>query len=153
MKKILFSCVFVLCTVLSWGQSVVVMGKAVTMSNNFSHAKTMLINDGLSVDKTSKLNSPNCVVFTNLGKYQDNILIVRLYKAAKSQKVEKCEFVFSPNGEFYRTLGRDLRKYGYVNEGSAEPDYKELHSCDNLGCGLNINSKGWLEATFLRYDN
>lgn len=79
MKRILLSCVFVLCAILSWGQSVVVMGKAVTMSNNFSHAKTMLINDGLSVDKTSKLNSANCVVFTNSGKYQDNILIVRLY--------------------------------------------------------------------------
>ena len=153
MKRFLFSCVFVFCAIPSWGLSVVVMRMAVTMSNTFAHAKTMLINDGLSVDKTSKLNSANCVVLTNSGKYQDNVLIVRLYKAAKSQKVEKCEFVFSPNGKFYRSLGADLRKYGYVYEGSAEPDYQELHSCDNLGCGLNINKQGWLEATFLRYDN
>lgn len=153
MKRFLFSFALVLWSILSWGQSVVVMGKAVTTSNNFSHAKTMLINDGLSVDKTSKLNSANCVVFTNKGKYQDNILIVRLYKAAKSHKVEKIEFLFSPNGKFFRSIGTDLRKYGYVYEGSAEPDFQELHSCDNLGCGLNINKQGWLEATFLRYDN
>lgn len=113
----------------------------------------MLINDGLSVDKTSKLNSANCVVFTNNGKYQDNVLVVKLYKAAKSQKVEKIEFTFSPNGKFFRTLGTDLREYGYIYDGSAEPDYQELYSCDNLGCGLDINSKGWMVATFLRYDN
>ena len=153
MRRLLFSCVVVLFTILSWGQSVVLMGKAVTMSNNFSHAKTMLMNDGLTVDKTSKLNSANCVVLTNSGKYQDTILIVRLYKAAKSKKVEKCEFIFSPDGKFHRTLALDLQRYGYVYEGSAEPDYTELYSCDNLGCGLNLNSKGWLEATFLRYDN
>lgn len=143
-----------ICNISAWCQSsVVMMGKAVTQSNNFVHAKTMLINDGLSVDKTSKSNSANCVVLKNSNSNSYNILYVYLYKKKNSNKVAKCRFVFNPNGKYGSVLGSDLLKWGYTYDGPAEPDYSELYSNENLGAGININSKGWMEVTFLRYDN
>lgn len=154
MKKCLLIFAAIICCVCTWGQSsVVMMGKAVTQSNNFTHAKTMLVNDGLSIDKTSKSNSANCVVLTNSSNSSYDVLYVYLYKKANSKKVDKCQFVFNPNGKHGRRIGADLVKWGYTFDGSGKPNYRELYSNGNLGCGLDVNSKGWMEATFLRYDN
>lgn len=154
MKKCLLIFAAIICSICTWGQSsVVMMGKAVTQSNNFTHAETMLVNDGLSIDKTSKSNSANCVVLTNSSNSSYDVLYVYLYKKANSKKVDKCRFVFNPNGKHGRRIGADLVKLGYTFDGSGKPNYRELYSNGNLGCGLDINSKGWMEATFLRYDN
>ena len=150
MRKVLLLLFAVLCSVCTWGQSVVMQGMACTESNNFNHAKTMLINDGLVVNQ--KQTTSNCIVLTNGSSSTYDVVIVKLYRKPKTQKVEKVVFQFHPNGKISKSLGYDLRKWGYSYDGPSDPEFRELYSNKYLGCGLNVNLKGWLEATFLRYD-
>lgn len=77
------------------------MGEAVVRCNDFAFAKTMLLNEGFSVVKSSKQNDPNTIVLSNGSESIYSILYVILTKYPKLKKIKKCVFKFSPNGRFF----------------------------------------------------
>jgi len=150
MKRVMVMLMAVfLCSLSAWCQSsIVAIGKAVTQSNNFEHAKTMIVNEGFTLDKEQ--STAECVIFKNAPKYADGLVVIRLYKKGTS-KVAKCEITFAGNGKYGRNLARNQRNYGYSYDGPGAPNFAELYSCEYLGMGLD-SLDGWLVATFLRYD-
>lgn len=151
MKKILMFLIVMLCSLnLQAQSSVVQMGEAVIRCNNFSFATKMLQNDGLSIDKSSKLNSANCVVLTNNSESSYSILFVILLKNAKSNKIVSATFKFNPNGKYFRSLANDQIQYGYFYDRDNDTNFRELYSNGNKHMALDINSKGWMIAKFFR---
>lgn len=139
-----------LCSLSAWCQSsVVTIGKAVTQCNDFAFAKKMIVNEGLTFDK--KESTSKCAVFKNSPKYADDVMVIKLYKKG-TNKVDKCVIIFAGDGKFGRTLASDQRNNGYTYDGPAQPNFAELYSCNHLGMGLDRDAKGYLVATFLRYD-
>ena len=88
MKRFLLFLIVTLHSVFSWAQSSVVqMGEAVVRCNDFAFAKTMLLNEGLSVVKSSKQNNANTIVMSNGSESTYSILYVILTKYPKSKKI------------------------------------------------------------------
>jgi len=151
MKKFFVFLILAICSVnLQAQSSVVQMGEAVIRCNNFSFAKKMLQNDGLSVDKSSKQNSATCVVFTNNSESSYNVLVVILRKVAKSNKIASVTFKFNPNGKYFYSLANDQIQYGYSYDRNNDTNFRELYSNGNKHMALDINSKGWMIAKFFR---
>jgi hypothetical protein len=151
MKRFLLSLFVTMSSIFVWGQSSVVqMGEAVVRCNNFPFAKTMLMNEGLSVDKTSKLNSANCIVLTNAPTDNLHYLSVVMRKQPKSKKIKNIVFTFSPNGIFYSELGSEAIRLEYRLDNDTKSSFKELYSNGQKHMGLDFNSRGWMVATFYR---
>ncbi len=142
----------IVCSLSAWCQpSAVVIGKAVTQSNDFAHAKEMLVYDGLVYNQKSSTES--LAVYEYPANYADEALIVKIYKMPKSNKVEKCVILIGQR--YLSSYASDLRKYGYSytdpNGLSIEP-FQELYEDGKFAVGARINSRGWFEATFFRWD-
>lgn len=151
MKKVLMFLIVMICSLNVQAQSSVVqMGEAVIRCNDFAFAKKMLLNENLSVDKSSKSNSANCVVLTNGSESTYRILYVILRKSAKSNKVASVTFKFNPNGKYFHSLASDQIQYGYSYDRDNDTDFRELYSNGNKHMALDINSKGWMVAKFFR---
>lgn len=151
MKKVLvaFMAVF-FCSLSAWGQtSVATIGRAVTQCNDFAFAKNLLTGDGLAYDET-KSNKNYAKFYNPKAQYADKALFVEVYKLSGSNKIEKCVITF-----YNINLLSDLRRVGYKycnpEDLSIEP-FQELYESDKYAMGLNRNKKGWLVATFFRYD-
>lgn len=143
-----------LCGLSAWCQiSVATIGKAVTMSNDFAHAKRMLTNDGLVYDTKS---TPSHAIFRIAQyAYADEVLIVEVYKKKGTKNVEKCVITFGQ--KYLKKLDADLRRLGYAHSDAAEyglsiEPFQMLYECDRYAMGFNINEKGWCVATFFRWD-
>lgn len=139
-----------LCSINALGQtSIVSIGKAVTQCNDFAFAKNMLIGDGLTYDETQS-NENYASFYNSKVQYADKALFVGVYKLSGSNKVEKCVITF-----YNINFLSDLKKVGYQycnpNNLSIKP-FQELYESDKYAMGLNRNKKGWLIATFFRYD-
>ena len=150
MKKVLvaFMAVFI-CSLSAWGQtSVATIGRAVTQCNDFAFAKNLLTGDGLIYDETK--SNKSFARFYKPAQYADKALFVEVYKSREDNKIEKCVVTF-----YNVNYLSDLRKIGYKycnpEELSIEP-FQELYESDKYAMGLNRNKKGWLIATFFRYD-
>ena len=154
MKRFLLLAIAALCGVFfTWAQSSVVqMGEAVVRCDDFSFAKTMLVNEGLSAVKSSKLNSANTVVMSNGSESSYGILYVILTKYPKSEKIKKCEFRFHPSGRFYASLGKERIRWGYSYCRDNDTAFRELYRNGNHRMGLDINAQNWMVATFFRAD-
>lgn len=155
MKRLLLSVIVTLYSVFSWAQSSVVqMGEAVVRCNDFAFAKTMLLNEGLSIVKFSKLNNANTVVLSNGSESTYSILYVTLTKYVESKKIATVEFKFHPNGRFYSSFCRDLTQWGYSyyydNDGLC---FKDMYNKGTYYIGINADEQNWMEVTFCRVDD
>lgn len=152
MKKLLVLLMAVfLCSLSAWCRpSVATIGVAVTRSNDFAHAKTMLTNDGLVYD--SKSTSDHAIFKIANSAYADEVLIVEVFKKKNSKKVEKCVITFGD--KYLGNLDTDLRRLGYSSEtyGLSVDPYQMLYNNEQYAMGFKLNEKGWCEATFFRYD-
>ncbi len=152
MKRFLLLTIAALCGVcFAWAQSSVVqMGEAVVRCDDFSLAKTMLLNEGLSEAKSSKLNSATTVVLSNGSESAYSILYVILTKYPKSGKIRKCEFRFHPSGRFYASLGKERIRWGYTYCRDNDTAFRELYRNGSHCMGLDINAQNWMVATFFK---
>ena len=151
MKKVLVTFMTVFISSLSTlGQtSVATIGRAVTQCNDFAFAKNLLTGDGLAYDET-KSNKNYAKFYNPKAQYADKVLFVEIYKLSGSNKIEKCVITFY-NINFLSDLRRVGYKYCNPEDLSIEP-FQELYESDKYAMGLNRNKKGWLVATFFRYD-
>ena len=151
MKKVLvaFMAVFI-CSLSAWGQtSVATIGRAVTQCNDFAFAKNLLTGDGLLIDETT--SNKNYAKFYNpKARYADKALFVEVYKSREGSKIEKCVITFY-NVNFLSDFRMIGYKYCNPEDLSIEP-FQELYESDKYAMGLNRNKRGWLVATFFRYD-
>lgn len=139
------------CSLSAWSQSPAIVGIAVSKSNDFAHAKKMLVNDGYVYNESS--SSPSCAVYEYSGaKYADEAVIVKIYKLGKTNKVEKC--VILVGQKYIHSFIRDLAQYGYtyINPmGSSIEPFQELYENGKYAVGERINNQGWFEATFFQW--
>lgn len=150
MKKVLvtFMTVFI-CSLSTLGQtSVATIGRAVTQCNDFAFAKNLLTGDGLIYDEAK--SNKSFARFYKPAQYADKALFVEVYKSKGGSKIEKCVITFC-NVNFLSDLRRVGYKYCNPEDLSIEP-FQELYESDKYAMGLNRNKKGWLVATFFRYD-
>lgn len=139
MKRFLLFLIVTLHSVFFWAQSSVVqMGEAVVRCNDFAFAKTMLLNEGLSVVKSSKQNNANTIVMSNGSESTYSVLYVILTKYPKSKKIKKCVFKFSPNGRFFGSLGKDQIRFGYSYCRDNDTIFRELYRNGNHCMGMDI---------------
>lgn len=131
--------------------SIAEIGTAVVHSNNFEHAKTMLKNDGLVYDQEQ--STPECAVFSNTAQYVDRAVIVKVEKGFKGT-VSRCIVLSGGAQVSSGKLARDQRRLGYVYQRSSMFDYQEFYYSEEwgVGMGLDLNSRGWLEATFFKME-
>lgn len=154
MKRFILLFIVTLCSVFAWGQSSVVqMGEAVIRCNDFSRAKTMLLNEGLYVVKSSTENSANTLVFSNRSNDTYRVLNVILTKMPKSKKIQDVVFRFHPNGRYYASLSRGINRLGYSychdNDGLS---FKDIYHNGNHYMGVDIDEHNWMVVTFYRAD-
>lgn len=148
MKKTLLLLIAIVCSVCIYGQSSVVqMGEAVIRCDNFTFAKTMLLNERFSVDKTSKRNSVNCVVLTNAPTDNLHFITVELRKQAKSKKIKNVIFTFHSSGKYSKNIAMELINWNYKVDKSEGTGFREFWSNGNKHIGIDINSRGWMVAT------
>ncbi len=150
MKKVLvtFMAVFI-CSLSAWGQtSVATIGKAVTQCNDFAFAKKLLTGDGLIYDEAK--SNKSFARFYKPAQYADKAMFVEVYKSKGCSKIEKCVVTFS-NVKYLSDLSRVGYKYFNPEDLSIEP-FQMLYESGKYAMGFNCNKKGWLIATFFRYD-
>ena len=154
MKKVLLMLMTVLlCSLSAWSQtpSPAIVGMAVSQSNDFTHAKKMLVNDGYVYNQKSSTSS--CAVYEYSGaRYADEAVIVKIYKLRKTNKVEKCVILFGQ--KYIQRFSRDLSQYGYRmtnTSGMSIGRFQELYENDKYAVGIRINEQGWFEATFFQW--
>ena len=150
MKKVLvtFMAVFI-CSLSTLGQtSVATIGRAVTQCNDFAFAKNLLTGDGLIYDEAK--SNKSFARFYKPAQYADKALFVEVYKSKGGSKIEKCVVTFY-NVNYLSDLSKVGYKYCNPEDLSIEP-FQMLYESDKYAMGLNSNKKGWLVATFFRYD-
>ena len=137
------------CSLSTLGQtSVATIGRAVTQCNDFAFAKNLLTGDGLIYDEAK--SNKSFARFFKPAQYADKALFVEVYKLSGSNKIEKCVITFY-NVNFLSDLSRVGYKYCNPEDLSIEP-FQVLYESDKYAMGFNRNKKGWLVATFFRYD-
>ena len=141
------------CSLSAWSQTPTpaIVGIAVSQSNDFTHAKKMLVNDGYVYNESS--STPSCAVYEYSGaRYADEAVIVKIYKLGKTNKVEKC--VILVGQAYIQRFSRDLSQYGYTYTNpmgmSIEP-FQVLYENGKYAVGERINNQGWFEATFFQW--
>lgn len=137
----------------SWSQSsVMVIGEACLRSSNIPHIKTMLLNEGLTINKSSELNNKTNLVFENQADNSYNKLFVVIDKYPSTQTLSEIKFLFPASGKFYKQWSSENRQWGYKYDPSANNgEYREVYSNGNgQYIGANLNEKGWIELTFYK---
>lgn len=152
MKKILLMFMAVLMFSLSafcQNSSVMMIGEACLRSSNILHVKTMLLNEGLTINKTSELNNATNVVFENNADNVSDKLFIVVDKYPNTKTLKEIKFIFT-TGKFYRKWSSENRQWGYTYI-SSNDKYREVYSNgDGQFMGVNLNNKGWIELTFYK---
>lgn len=143
------------CSLNVWSQksSVMIIGEACLRSGNIPHIKTMLLNEGLTINSTSELNNNTNAVFENSAESPYDKLFVVIDKYPNTKTLKEIKFLFPASGKFYKQWSSESRQWGYKYSPGAKnsEEYREVHSNGNgQYMGVNLNNKGWVELTFYK---
>ena len=160
MKKVcLLLMAIILCSLSGWSQSsVMLIGEACLRSSNIPHVKTMLLNEGLTINKSSELNNKTNLVFENQADNSYDKLFVVIDKYPGTQTLSEIKFLFPASGKYYNQWSNEYSQWGYKYDPNAKGgEYREVYTNrqeDYRGkyMGVNLNKKGWVELTFFRID-
>lgn len=156
MKRVMLMLMTVLVFGLSaWCQksSVMMMGEACLRSSNIPHVKTMLLNEGFTVNKTSELNNSTNVVYENNAESSYDKLFIVVDKYPNTKSLKEIKFLFPASGKFYKQWSMENKQWGYkyAPNGKNSDEYREVYSNGNgQYMGVNLNNKGWIELTFYK---
>lgn len=128
--------------------SPVTVGMSVLELNDFSQSKRLLVNTDYQYN--SKLSSPKVAVYEYVGaRYVDEILIIIIYKADNSNKVNGCKILVGE--QHLNKFNTQLLNNRYKLLDYTKEPYEVLYEKGEYVVGERINEQGFFEAQFLRY--